>query len=355
VNVTLAGGFSIDTGREAMHVYLAMGMRRAGARVSLHATHLNLRGCPPEFVRIYAQSSPHIESPVVHAGWSGGDLSCYAKTQLFLRAMYEASSLPAAWPQAINQARGVIVPSRFVAAAFRSAGVSVPVHVIPDGVDPQTYQYAPADQHEGMTTLVVAALWDPSTIYDRKHVPAAIRAWQLAFEADPAARLILKLRRPDGCDYPLLRDRSIACDPRITITAGVEQACGIAHWYEQADVVLALGSEGFGLPLIEAMAVGRPVIALASEGQRDVCDEAGDLVIAIRPAGFEPHYHYGRERCGVRGYPSVEDVAARLRWVAEHRAEAADMGRAASQWVARNRNVWDYGPSVLRVLKESCR
>jgi glycosyltransferase involved in cell wall biosynthesis len=135
----------------------------------------------------------------------------------------------------------------------------------------------------------------------------------------------------------------------------VEHTTGIAHWYRRADVLLALGNEGFGLPLVEGMATGLPVIALASEGQRDVCDEAGDLVLAVRPAGTEPHSHYGREQCGVRGYPDVAEVAARLRWVAEHRDEASDMGRAASAWALRNRNIWDYGPAVLRVLDEHGR
>ena len=63
----------------------------------------------------------------------------------------------------------------------------------------------------------------------------------------------------------------------------LEPTRGIAHWYARADVLLALGNEGFGLPLVEAMATGLPVIALDSEGQSDVCADAGGLVMPVVP------------------------------------------------------------------------
>ena len=73
------------------------------------------------------------------------------------------------------------------------------------------------------------------------------------------------------------------------------------------------------------------------------------------PVSWEPHLHEGRERCGVRGVPAVEDVADRLRWVAAHGDEAAEMGRAASAWVHRHRNVWSYGPGVLAAILQHAR
>ena len=45
---------------------------------------------------------------------------------------------------------------------------------------------------------------------------------------------------------------------------------------------------GFGLPLVEAMATGLPVIALNSEGQSDVCEDAGpELVLSVVPERWE--------------------------------------------------------------------
>ena len=53
----------------------------------------------------------------------------------------------------------------------------------------------------------------------------------------------------------------------------------------------------------------------------------------------------------MRGVPDVDATADRLRWVADHRDEARDLGRQASAWAHRERNVWDKGPAVLEVME----
>src|SRR5207253_1675280 len=100
---------------------------------------------------------------------------------------------------------------------------------------------------------------------------------------------------------------------------------------------------------------GLPVVALNSEGQGDVCAEAGELVLAVPPRRWEASNEAPYGPAGVRGVPGVEDVAARLRWVADHPDEARDLGRAASRWAAAHRNVWAKGPAVLEVLEANLR
>src|SRR5204863_379546 len=117
------------------------------------------------------------------------------------------------------------------------------------------------------------------------------------------------------------------------------------------DVLLALGNEGFGLPLVEAMATGLPVIALDSEGQSDVCAEADGRLLPVKPVAWEPYDSAAYGRCGVRAVPSVDAVAEQLRWVATHRPAAHEIGRAAAQWATRERSVWRKGPTVLDVLE----
>jgi FkbM family methyltransferase len=345
--ITLVGEFATFSGYASMNEYLALGMQRAGARVNIAPHYLDVGSCSRELLELWARSSPYAGGPVLYASWMRPDLEQYTGPELFIRSMFEASGLPTGWSARLNRARAVIVPTTFVADAFRASGVTVPIAVVPDGVDPAVYRYEQRPERPGITTLIVAAVDSRFSgrpgIADRKHLPEAIAAWQLAFRDDPDARLILKCRRGRRSDFP--------DDPRITLVPGEERGRGIAHWYREADVLLALGNEGFGLPLIEGMATGLPVIALASEGQGDVCREAKDLVLAVEPARWEPHLHEGREACGVRGVPGVPDVAAKLRWVAEHRDGAVEIGRAASKWVHAHRDVWDYGPAVLNVIR----
>lgn len=349
--ITVVGEFAVFSGFASMNEYLALGMHRAGARVSIQPDYLDTAGCSGELLGLLARSRPHVDGPVLYSSWIRPEMNCYTRAELFIRSMFEASRLPASWPAMLNKACTVIVPTSFVADAFRSSGVTVPLEVVPDGIDPVAYPYLSRPLRPGVTTLIVGAVYNRlyglPGIADRKHLPEGIAAWQRAFDGDREARLILKCRWGQREDFP--------ADPRITLVTEEEHTRGIAHWYAEADVLLALGSEGFGLPLIEAMATGLPVIALASEGQGDVCREAADMVLAVPPAHWEPHVHEGGETCGVRGAPAVQDVADRLRWVATHRQEAAEMGRAASAWVHRHRNVWSYGPGVLAVIDQHAR
>jgi hypothetical protein len=91
-----------------MNGYLALGMHRAGARVNILPTFLDPRGCPEELLALCARSSARIDGPVVYASWQGDDLRCFARTELFLRAMYEASRRlpPGGWPSAVTRRRG---------------------------------------------------------------------------------------------------------------------------------------------------------------------------------------------------------------------------------------------------------
>ena len=151
-----------------------------------------------------------------------------------------------------------------------------------------------------------------------------------------------------------IRITSLTTRASFTLTRSSAHEAG-AHWYRQADVLLALGNEGFGLPLVEGMATGLPVIALSSEGQADICQEARDRLLPVEPSDWQVYDNPVFGCCGLRGIPGVDDVAAKLQWVASHRDEARAIGRAASEWAIRHRNVWAKGPAVREVMERDVR
>ncbi|MEV0281085.1 glycosyltransferase [Streptomyces sp. NPDC050610] len=342
--VNFVAHFLCADGYGSLAEYGAMGMARAGARVNLIPIKIFYEGLAPEVLALAEKSTPYQEGPVLFSAALEPELELYAETEHFVHTMWESSRLPADWPARLNRARAVIVPTRFVAEVCRSSGVTVPVEVVPEGVDPDVYPLVERPARESVTTLVVG------TVLPRKHVVQAIEAWQLAFGDDPDARLIIKSRFGTAKAFGLTVD-----DPRITVIDGQEMVRGILHWYREADVLLALGSEGFGLPLVEGMATGLPVIALSSEGQGDVCTDAGDLVLPVPPGSWEEADEPLYGRCGVRGVPDVRKVAEHLTWVARHREEAAAMGAAASQWAHRHRNIWEKGPATVDVMETHMR
>jgi glycosyltransferase involved in cell wall biosynthesis len=336
--VTLCSHFMVWDGYGSMAEYMALSMARAGVTVDVDPLGIDRNGLSDEFGELVAGSRPDPASPAV---WFsppvGADVRFPYASDLFISTMWESDRLPPGWIDALNRARAVIVPTRYVARVFRREGVTVPLEVIPQGVDPDVYGLVERPERPGLTTLMVG----PPV--PRKHVTEGIAAWQCAFAGDRDARLIVKAKFG-------LRDVQ-ADDPRIRVVDATESCRGIAHWYRRADVLLALGNEGFGLPLVEGMATGLPVIALATEGQADVCEDAAGLVLSVPAAGREPCDDTPWGRVGMRGVPSVPAVAERLRWVAGHREEARSLGRSASEWALRERNVWAMGPAVLDAME----
>ncbi|MBV9171890.1 MAG: glycosyltransferase [Chloroflexi bacterium] len=339
--LTLVAPLMIYDGYGSMAQYLALGLDRAGVAVHLSPLRLDPNGLSPELLELLRRSRPDVRGTVV-AFAPGPDVTPFqSSSNLFVNTMWETSQLPAGWSAGVNTARAVIVPSRFVADVFRRGGVTTPIEVVPQGVDPAIYSYQERPLRAGITTLMVGP------VCARKNTLLGVEAWKRAFAGDPDARLILKAR--------WLYQNYVSDDPRIRFVDANERTTGIAHWYREADVLLALGNEGFGLPLIEAMATGLPVVALDAEGQADVCREARDLLLTVEPASWQPFDEQPFGPCGVRGVPDVNKVAAHLRWVAGHGMQARALGAAASGWALEHRNVWRMGPAMLDVIERRSR
>ena len=335
-SVTVAAPFLIYDGYGAMAEYLVLGMARAGATVNVVPLSLDLSGMSAEVGQLIQSSAPEAGAPILYDGWPRPDLERFRRAgDLFFHTMWESNRLPAEWPTRLNEARAVMVPTRFVADVCRDSGVTVPVEVVPEGLDPAVYRYEDRPERSSLVTLMVGP------VVERKHTLEGIAAWKLAFHGDPTARLIIKARFGYGNYTP--------DDPRIQFVDSNETTRGIAHWYREADVLMALGNEGFGLPLIEGMATGLPVHRPGVRGPGRCLprgarpgpgDRAGRLA-GVRRGAVRPVRRAGRarrSRCGRR--PS----GGSRRTASESRA----MGRAASDWAPREPERLDQGSGRRR-------
>ena len=280
IGITVAAAFDVFSGYGTTAEYLTLSLARAGATVSAVPLGLNRDGLTDEILTILDGPPAPVDQPTIYHSWIRGDIAPFHRSrELFISTMWEADRFPPRWVPELQRAAAVIVPSRFVADSCRASGVSRPVIVVPQGIDPAVYCRQRRPERDGLVTLIVAP------VDGRKHTRLAIAAWKAAFGDDPDARLVIKTTygyhnyTPD--------------DPRISYVDRVESTRGIVDYYRDADVLMALGSEGFGLPLVEGMATGLPVVALDAEGQHDVCADAGD-------AGARGTSRGARAACGRR-------------------------------------------------------
>lgn len=119
------------------------------------------------------------------------------------------------------------------------------------------------------------------TLEPRKNLPALLEAWR-AMHRDHAVDLVLAGRR--RADFPELRE-----EPGLRILGEVSDA-DLPRLYSGAlALVFPTLYEGFGLPVLEAMQCGAPVIAsravLEAAGDAAVyADSVGELAAAMRAA-----------------------------------------------------------------------
>lgn len=238
---------------------------------------------------------------------------------------WEVNVLPPGWREAGAYVAEVWTYSRF-GAELIGAGIDAPVFGFPPPTsEPSTSSQSELPLPPGFRVLV---MFDFLSTLERKNPLGAVNAFRRAFGADDGAILVIKSvngqHRPermaelldaiDGRPDIVLIDRTMSGAERDALIT----AC---------DCCLSLHrSEGHGLPLAEAMALCKPVVATAYGGNMEFMSEANSYPVAWVPAyvgdGVE---HYPANASWAE--PDVEHAARSLQAVhrdpegARHRAQ----------------------------------
>jgi len=160
--------------------------------------------------------------------------------------------------------------------------VLVDLHRVTTAPDAWTVQrLSAAKQAGGGDWLFVGRLVPPKA---QHRVVQALWAYRRLY--DPAARLHLVGSAPSRSYLAALHDyvEDLGLSDAVHITGEVSEEALAAH-FEAADVYVSLSvHEGFGIPLLEAMAAGIPVVALRTGAVPGTIGAAGIVVDRVEPS-----------------------------------------------------------------------
>ncbi|HLI29594.1 MAG TPA: glycosyltransferase family 1 protein [Terriglobia bacterium] len=184
--------------------------------------------------------------------------------------------------ESAGRANAIISPSQYTANELtRLTGVSCEkIRVIPDGVDPpgtimqQPARLAERERRVGKENRLVLMV---GAIQTRKNTLGAVRALE---GMPPNYRLVIAGSDGHGAGDTHDYIRRAGLGGRV-MAVGYVPAEELARLYQAADVLLFPSfEEGFGLPVLEAMAFGVPVVAARTSSLPEV---GGDAAIYVNP------------------------------------------------------------------------
>jgi len=256
---------------------------------------------------------------------------------------WELPRVPEHWVAALAAMDAVLVPSKFVEDAIRAGFGDRPLPPLiryPQSVTPPEGLVAHRRRWLGERagTTAVLVTFDVLSDIERKNPWASIAAFQCAFGPDEKVTLLVKVNNSatvaSSAGMVRLRDLA-ASDPRIVLMCDPLTRADLWNLYASCDIYMSLHrAEGLGLGPMEAMSLGKPVIATGWSGNMDFMDETNSIPV---PYGMIP---VGRTKGSYRDHaaqswadPSIAAASAALRLLAFDPDRRAAIGKRAAETI----------------------
>jgi hypothetical protein len=194
---------------------------------------------------------------------------------------WELSRVPQSWIPLLAEYDLVLAASSHISAAMTKVS-STPVRPyrmgiqakLPPAIDGRARFSLPRDH------FIFAMSFDTNSGLSRKNSIGAIRAFDLAFEGRPDVSLMVKVNGATRSPELTALLERLGRSPRHHVITDYLSYADVLGLYDACDAYLSLHrAEGLGYGMMEAMALGKPVIATGWSGNMDFMDETNSCPV----------------------------------------------------------------------------
>ncbi len=251
---------------------------------------------------------------------------------------WELPEPPKLWPEPEGIVSEIWTCSAYSQRSL-SLGFQVPVRVAPHVVSQSLTRTSvhPAQQPGRFEVLVLA---DSRSSFARKNPAAAMQAFTDAFGNRPDVRLTIKVNG-DAQEFRT-QVGSLYNPANMRVIDEFLSQDALDRLFQTSHVLISLHrAEGFGLPMLEAMAMGIPVIATQWSGNLDFMDSTNSMLIPAHQVPVCDDKMYSRYSDTVWAEPDISIAAETLRKLHTDGRLYLEMSAAARRQAETLLRCWD--------------
>jgi len=253
--------------------------------------------------------------------------------------VHEGTRLFPDWAGYLNKVEKLWVPSNATKNLFRWNDVTVPIKVIPHGIN---NLYKPKESKNDEFLFLSVNSWTGMP-GDRKGTDLLIRAFNEEFKQDEPVKLLLKIstfwRR--GINFmEAVMNITKKPNKNILFNDAYVPEKELVKYYQKADCFVSpTRGEAFGLTILNAMACGLPVLVTKdiNSGHMDFCRDYAYWIETSGVCDGDPTFYFPGNKLAE---PDLEDLKAKMRWMYENKDKIRKRGLKSSSYVRKNFS-WD--------------
>lgn len=282
-----------------------------------------------------------------------GERSPFKKSIGF--TMLETDRTAQGWAWKCNQMDAIFVPSTFCLSSFMQSNISAPIRVVPFGLDLNKWSPQGDALLELPTKFNFLTVGQWQLAGDRKNMLGTLETFLNTFKGNPDVGLIMKTYHTSAGTFDKMQisesikrvrqAQGLKDDegPQVYLVHGAMKEENIIKLYRNADAfVLPTSGEAWGMPLMEAAAMGLPIITTRGTGADAFLNEEHTIMVDAewKPLNMMlwPHVYEPYQQLLM---PNMEEFARMMFRVYKYADISKEQGEKQRQELIERDFSWD--------------